>query len=315
MYEKLNHADPAVAEALVRDTAGRLRAVAEFLPACPDVINGLRLKQLDGNYLADTDRRLQELRGRGTAALPGLALVVRDDRTGLLTDLVACEDAYARERSLIERALTRVGSGELWVADRNFAVDALFAGIAAAGSFFVVRYHAGTILHELTPGSGGRSAAPADRYHAGTILHELTPRRPAGVTDTGLVFEQQVRVGKTTCRSVVLQLFRPTEDGDTDIRLLTNLSEARADAARVAETYRRRWRIEGAFLELTTSLRCEVNTLGYPKAVLLGFSLAVAACNVLRVVSAALEAAEQKGPNRTASRGRRRDSFRLLFSA
>jgi IS4 transposase len=269
LYDKLNRTEPGLTEALVRHTAARLREVAECWPARAEPVAGLRLKQLDGNYLAGTDRRLGELRGHGAAALPGLALVVRDERTGLLTDLIACEGAYAQERSLVGRVLERVGAGELWVADRNFAVSALFEGIASRQSFYVIRYHRGTTLHELTPLSA------------------------AGTVDTGAVFEQQVRVGKTTCRSVVVRLRQPTAEGDTEIRLLTNLPPERAIADAVASAYRLRWRIEGSFLELTTSLRCEVNTLGYPKAALLGFALAVCACNVLRVVSTALGYAEQ----------------------
>lgn len=271
LYDKLNHTEPGLTEALVRHTATRLRAVAECWPTQADPVAGLRLKQLDGNYLAGTDRRLGALRGHGAAALPGLALVARDDRTGLLTDLVACEDAYAQERSLVGRVLECVGPGELWVADRNFAVDELFAGISARAAFYVIR------------------------YHRGTTLHELTPLVDAGRVETGAVLEQDVRVARTVCRSVVVRLSTPTADGDTEIRLLTNLPPARASAATVAEVYRRRWRIEGAFLELTTSLRCEVDTLGYPKAALLGFALAVCACNALRVVTAALEQAE--GPS------------------
>lgn len=268
LYDKLNHTEPGLTEALVRHTAARLHDVRVCWPTESDPVAGLRLKQLDGNYLAGTDRRLAELRGHGAAALPGLALVVRDDRTGLLTDLIACEDAYAQERSLVGRVVDRVGPGELWVADRNFAVDALFAGIATRRSYYVIR------------------------YHAGTRLHEQTPLTAAGRAEAGEVFEQEVQVGKTLCRSVVLRLNKPTAEGDTEIRLLTNLSAEQATAAVVAEVYRRRWRIEGSFLELTTSLRCEVNTLGYPKAALLGFALAVCACNVLRVVSGALEQAE-----------------------
>jgi IS4 transposase len=268
VYDKLNHTEPGLTEALVRHTACRLREVSECWPTEPDPVAGLRLQQLDGNYLAGTDRRLHVLRGHGSAALPGLALVVRDDRTGLLTHLIACEDAYTQERALADRVLECVGAGELWVADRNFAFDALFAGIATRQSFYVIRYHAGTKLHERTPLSA------------------------AGVVGTGAVFEQQVQVGKTQCRSVVLRLNEPTADGDTEIRLLTNLSVEQADAGSVAQVYRRRWRIEGSFLELTTSLRCEVDTLGYPRAALLGFALAVCACNVLRVVSAALEQAD-----------------------
>lgn len=275
LYDKLNRTEPGLTEALVRHTASRLSAVAECWPTEADWVAGLRLKQLDGNYLAGTERRLGELRGHGAAALPGLALVVRDDRTGLLTDLFACEDAYAQERSLVGRVVERVGPGELWVADRNFAVDALFAGIAARESFYVIR------------------------YHAGTTLHQRTPLKAAGRVETGAVFEQDVQVGQTACRSVLLRLDKPTTDGDTEIRLLTNLSTERAGAALVAEVYRRRWRIEGSFLELTTSLRCEVDTLGYPKAALLGFALAVCACNVLRVVSSALERAEASAPKAT----------------
>lgn len=275
LYDKLNHTEPRLTEALVRHTAARLREVAECWPTEDDLVAGLRLKQLDGNYLAGTDRRLHELRGHGAAALPGLALVVRDDRTGLLSDLIACEDAYAQERSLVGRVVERVGKGELWVADRNFAVDGLFAGIHARESFYVIRYHRGTILHERTSLTG------------------------AGVVDTGAVLEQDVRVGKTLCRSVVLRLNKPTADGDTEIRLLTNLPPERASAAVVAQVYRRRWRIEGSFLELTTSLRCEVDTLGYPKAALLGFALAVCACNVLRVVCEALEQAAEPPADET----------------
>src|SRR5262249_8213280 len=48
---------------------------------------------------------------------------------------------------------------------------------------------------------------------------------------------------------------------------------------------------EGAFLELTVALRCEVNTLGYPKAALFAFCVALVAYNVLAVQKAALRSA------------------------
>jgi hypothetical protein len=95
----------------------------------------------------------------------------------------------------------------------------------------------------------------------------------------------------------LLRLKEPTADGDTEIRPLTNLSPEKATAA---DVYRRRWRIEGRFLERTTRRRCEVDTLGYPKAALLGFALAVCACNVLRVVSGALEQVEDPSSSATA---------------
>jgi hypothetical protein len=41
------------------------------------------------------------------------------------------------------------------------------------------------------------------------------------------------------------------------------------------------WFIETAFQERTVHLACEVNTLGYPKAALFGFAVAVVAYNAL----------------------------------
>ena len=73
------------------------------------------------------------------------------------------------------------------------------------------------------------------------------------------------------------------------MEILTNLP-ARVAARKVAEIYLNRWKIEGAFHELTVALSCEVNTLGYPKAALFGFCVAVAAYNVLAVLKAALRA-------------------------
>ena len=65
----------------------------------------------------------------------------------------------------------------------------------------------------------------------------------------------------------------------------------------MAELYRKRWLLETAFLHLTKSLRCEINTLGYPKAALFCFCVALLAYNVLAVTRAALRAAwgEQQG--------------------
>jgi hypothetical protein len=57
---------------------------------------------------------------------------------------------------------------------------------------------------------------------------------------------------------------------------------------RVAELYRKRWTLETAFQQLEAYLHSEINTLGYPKAALFGFCLALVAYNVLAVVLAAL---------------------------
>jgi len=92
------------------------------------------------------------------------------------------------------------------------------------------------------------------------------------------------------CRCLIVRLFQPLRDGSTELRLLTNVPASKAGARLLAELYRTRWRIETAFQELTQSLRCEVSTLGYPRAALFAFALAMTAYNVLIVVQRALAA-------------------------
>ena len=53
----------------------------------------------------------------------------------------------------------------------------------------------------------------------------------------------------------------------------TAYSPEEADAIQLAEAYRKRWTIEGMFLEMTETLSCEIDTLGYPKAALFAFCL------------------------------------------
>jgi hypothetical protein len=265
VYNKLNGLEPGVSKALVAETAGAMEAIITALPTPPDEpVPGLRLRTLDGNFLAGTDHRLGCLRGCGAAALPGMSLVVRDGRTGLLTQLVPCEDAYTNERVLHTAILPLVASDDLWLADRNFCTDDYLGGIADRDAFFLVRHHAGTKLHPLGPETARR------HHHGGTIS------------------EQQVRIGCLRCRCVIIRLDKPLRDGTTEIRLLTNVPLETLSARRAAELYRTRWKIETAFQELTENLRCEINTLGYPRAALFGFALAVVAYNLLVTTRAAL---------------------------
>lgn len=265
VYDKLNRTEPALAEALLGHTAAKLQAVMDCWPSHPQPVAGLALKILDGNYFAGTDHRLAVLRPLGAAALPGMAVVVQDHGTGLIAHVLGEPDAYVNERALADRILDVVGEKELVVADRNFCFAKLLFGIAGRGSCFVVR------------------------HHGQTKYRELGSRHRVGKTDAGAVYEQRVRVGGRSLRMVVVALDEPTRDGDAEIRLLTNLSARQARGPAVAETYRLRWRLEATFLEVTKSVQCELSPLGYPGAALLTFSLALCACNALRVVQRALE--------------------------
>ena len=74
---------------------------------------------------------------------------------------------------------------------------------------------------------------------------------------------------------VTMVLKHPTTDGDTRIRPLTNSSSRQARGGGVvAEVYRRRWRLESTFPEVTRRVPCESNAMGYPPAAWRTFSLA-----------------------------------------
>ena len=51
------------------------------------------------------EARERPLAGLRRCGMPGLSLVVRDGRTGLLTNVAPCEDAYTNERACIRRSL------------------------------------------------------------------------------------------------------------------------------------------------------------------------------------------------------------------
>lgn len=116
-----------------------------------------------------------------------------------------------------------------------------------------------------------------------------------GKSETGLVFEQSILLssadGKTfQARRIIVQLHHPTRNGANEIAIFTNLPVKDADALKVAALYRNRWGIETAFQRLEKHFNSEINTLGYPKAALLGFCLALVAFNLYAVVRAAVRA-------------------------
>jgi hypothetical protein len=114
-----------------------------------------------------------------------------------------------------------------------------------------------------------------------------------------MVYQQRVELiddwgNRRTARRITVKLDKPTEDGDTEIHILTNLPN-RVNAKEIAELYRRRWRLEGAFCELATALHCEISTLGYPPAALFAFGLGLLAYNILSVTRTALARVHGEG--------------------
>lgn len=272
IYDKLQHVEPAVSRELVRDAARRVTPILDALDARhPPWLEGYHTKILDGNHLEATEHRLPELRTTWAAPLPGKGLVVLDQPTMTVTDVLLTEDGQAEERSLLPDVLPLVEADDLWLGDRSFCTFGFLFGVAARDACFIIRQH-GSVKGQL-----------------------LGQRKAKGRCPTGAVFEQRLRLrdqhGQVRdVRRVTVELDQPTQDGDTEIHLLTNLPAKKAPAARVAELYRRRWTIEGLFLQVATTLDCEVKTLCYPKAALFAFCLGLLATNAVALLQGALRA-------------------------
>lgn len=128
------------------------------------------------------------------------------------------------------------------------------------------------------------------------VLGELSE---VGDSPTGKVEEQDIYIdfeGETIkSRRVVVRLNQPTRDGDTEVAVFTNLTKENACSILVTQIYLLRWTVEGLFQVFSDTMRCEIKTLGYPKAALFSFCMALVACNILSVIKAALRSVHGQG--------------------
>lgn len=271
-YAKLGRMELAVSEAVVGRAASRARELVSAAGGLmPEPVPGYSARVLDGNVLAGTDHRIDELRAIRAATLPGKSLAVYEPASGLVLDVVLEEDAHTQERALLERVA--IEPGQLWIMDRNFSVRTFLGRITRLGAFFLVRRHASALPFE-----------PAG------------PPRPAGRCEAGTISEQPIDVDDPTgegrvyrMRRIVLRLDKPTRAGESEIGLITNLPDQVAATA-CCEAYRGRWEIEAHFQRLTDLLHCEVPSLGYPKAALFAFAMSVLAGNALAILMGNLRA-------------------------
>lgn len=265
VYNKLHGLETRTSAALVRYSA------REFAPLSAHMggerapwLDGYRVKIVDGNCLEASEHRLKALREATGRALPGKSLVVYEPAHGWVTDVFPCEDGHAQERSLLGAVLATVAADDWWIADRNFWTRAFLAEMDARGGFFVIRPHQGLPCEILSPWQS----------------YDRTP--------TGHIAQQRVCVvdehgTKHVWRRLRLTLDHATRDGATMLHILTNLPR-QISAKRVAQLSRNRWTLETVFQHVEASFHSEINTLGYPKAALFGFCLALVAYNVLAVV-------------------------------
>ena len=269
-YNKINATELQTSEAIVARSAERAAAIQDQLGFTPwEVLPGYRVYALDGNHLPESDKRLDPLRLLHDAPLPGTAVARFDLQRQLFDREYLLEDAHAQESTVLDRVLEDLQPGEVLMADRHYCILSFLRNADEKGVFFLIRQH-------------GR--------FKGVLVGR---RRKIGRIETGTVYEQTINtrsaVDALVMRRITVELDEPTRDGDTEIHLLTNLP-ADVDARAIADAYRRRWEEETGFYYLTTTLTCELASVGDPQAALFLFSMAMMAFNIRQVVFAALYA-------------------------
>lgn len=269
IYNKLNGVETQTSASMVRYSAESVAPMIEKMGGTlPPLLPGFQVKILDGNCLEATEHRIRELRQTTAGPLPGKSLVVLDPQLKLVVDVFLCEDGHAQERSLLDQVLPTVKRDECWIEDRNFCTLKFLFGVADRDAYFVARQHG-----NLPWQAAGRM-------------------KRIGRIEGGTVYEQPIRVedhqgNQLPLRRIRVHLDQATRDGDRDVFILTNLPK-KLNAKKIAHLYRKRWTIENAFQELAEHLNSEINTLGYPKAALLGFCVALIAYNIMSVIKGAL---------------------------
>ena len=270
VYNKLNGIEANTSAELVRYAAGQAKPLIEGLGGTIEpLLPGFRVKLLDGNCIEASEHRIKELRTLAAGALPGKSLVVYDPALRLPIDVFPCEDGHAQERSLLGDVLPTVETNDLWICDRNFCVRSFLFGIDLRNGFFAIR------------------------EHANLPWTSIGNEKFVGRIDGAKVFEQPILVvdesgNELKCRRIRIRLKKETRDGDKELCIIANLPKRRVNAKQIAVLYRKRWKIETAFQELTEHLNSEINTLGYPPAAVFGFCVALVAYINLSIIKAAL---------------------------
>ena len=265
LYAKLGRVDPKFAMGLVKHTAeGILPLVTS--PRLAGKPGNVSIKVLDGTMPDGSEHRLGVLRELAAAGLPAQAVIVYDLRTGVCDRVAVDEDAYTSEKVLAEALLQEAAADEIYIADRGFCTCRLMGQLLVRDISFIFREHA----HDL-------------------VYEEESPERPCGHCSTGVVLEGKVtlcdRLRKCTweLRRIHLQLRAPTQSGEKDLWLLTNLPTD-CLAVEIADLYGQRWQVERHFHFIKRELHGQMPTLGEPRAAIFALCVSLAAGNLLAFV-------------------------------
>jgi hypothetical protein len=148
------------------------------------------------------------------------------------------------------------------------------------------------VLRPRSPLAGSRVRVLDGNNLGGTEhrLAELRPYRAAALPGQAMCLTDPSTDETLLVRRITIELLTPTKRGETEIHLLTTVPAEDADALKIGELYWDRWTIEKAFWHLSEDLQLEIDTLGYPKAALFGFCVALTAYNMVSRVKGAVAA-------------------------
>lgn len=265
LYAKFGRIDPKFSMELVKRTGeGILPLITS--PRMAGKPGNVSIKVLDGTMPDGSEHRLGVLRELAAAGLPAQAVIVYDLRTGVCDRVAVDEDAYASEKVLAEAVLQEAAVDEIYIADRGFCTCRLMGQLLEREISFIFREHA----HDL-------------------VYDEESSERPCGRCSSGVVLEGKVRLcdrlRKCTwdLRRIHVQLETPTQSGERDLWLLTNLPTD-CLAAEIADLYRQRWQVERHFHFIKRELHGQMPTLGEPRAAIFALCVSLAAGNLLAFV-------------------------------
>jgi hypothetical protein len=175
----------------------------------------------DGSTLEALRRKLKELRAQAESPLAGKMMMMVDGLTRRPLKAFYSPDAQANDKRCGEQLLAALPTGGLMVVDRGFFAFPWFDQFTEAQKYFVTRQRAKTAYRTV--------AVLSDQAHYRDEIIELGQYRA------------------NPCRHWVRQV-SVLWNGQW-YRYLTNvLDDKQLSAREVCELYRRRWRIEEAFL-------------------------------------------------------------------
>jgi hypothetical protein len=278
VYAKLSRIPLPLAEALLSQLTGRLRALlpTAIPPArSPAALGGLEVVVIDGKKIKRVAKRLLELRGRPGRMFGGKLLVAYRPAEGWACALAADPDGEANDIRLVPRLVPAVRAcvpgPRLWVADRPFCDLDQPGRFTQDGDHYVIRFAQETSFHP-------------------------DPQRPAGAgrDATGRTFHEQWGwMGAVTQRERRryvrrIELERPGEEA---VILVTDLLDAdRYPAADLLAVYLSRWQIETVFQKITDVFELRHRIGCTPQATVFQASLCLVMYNVLEVLRATIAA-------------------------